>query len=379
MKGHDRLTTDGPLGFLAVPPAVGRKREEHNMSNNTEISTKTISWEKFEPSPKIPDGGYRMRGENDRFVIVQKAKSGGWQVSLRDSTTVLRTQRQQTLKVAKEIGEVMLKGSSTEVAVPEAAPVAEAVWSKEEAERFTQRIKLIAVSVRESIINLAELIDEAKAKKVHVTLGYPSWTAYLADVLGEEPLHLPADRRQEVVQFLSGEGMSTRAIAPVVGVSQRTVVKDIQVSTKDSPEPEVKAGRAPMPSSKIAAIRSHYEEATADESEAKPVTKPKTVTGRDGKTYSRKAKTVTETETKPVAQPKSVPINAFIHQLSAYVEDTVKSIGLTKDFCMNDKRWETADQGLAESINDLRDRLVASQEELQGAVNVLNTWLEYDV
>lgn len=42
----------------------------------------------------------------------------------------------------------------------------------------------------------------------------------------------------ELVGYLAGEGMSTRAIAPIVGASQRTVADDLQVSNSAHlPEP----------------------------------------------------------------------------------------------------------------------------------------------
>ena len=89
-----------------------------------------------------------------------------------------------------------------------------------QARRLTERIRLTAHSARESLTRLRDLVDEAQRAEVHVTLGYASWTAYLADVFGEEPMRLPRDQRQELVGYLAGEGMSTRAIAPIVGVSQ---------------------------------------------------------------------------------------------------------------------------------------------------------------
>lgn len=46
---------------------------------------------------------------------------------------------------------------------------------------------------------------------------------YLAEVLGEEPMRLARSERQEMIQMLSAKGMSTRAIAPIVGVSDRRV------------------------------------------------------------------------------------------------------------------------------------------------------------
>lgn len=98
------------------------------------------------------------------------------------------------------------------------------------ARRLTERIRLIAMTVGESIDKLKALVAEARASEAHIALGYVSWTAYLADVLGETPMRLERDVRQALVAELSEQGMSTRAIAPIVGVGVGTVHRDIEAS-----------------------------------------------------------------------------------------------------------------------------------------------------
>ena len=44
---------------------------------------------------------------------------------------------------------------------------------------------------------------------------------------GESPMRLDRDQRRELVAYLAGEGMSTRAIAPIVGASKDTVHRDL--------------------------------------------------------------------------------------------------------------------------------------------------------
>ena len=86
-------------------------------------------------------------------------------------------------------------------------------------------------------------------------LGFKSWTDYVADVVGKDMTKLPVDDRRQIVELLAGEGMSQRQIAAAVGVSQKTVDRDLdQVSHNDSPDDQV-------------------------------ITEPKPITGRDGKTY----------------------------------------------------------------------------------------------
>ena len=111
--------------------------------------------------------------------------------------------------------------------------------SASEAQRLTQRIKLVASSVRDSLAKLRDLVEEARGTDAWQVLGFHSWTAYLADTLGSEPMRLDREERQELVGYLAGEGLSTRAIAPIVGVSQMQVVRDVQkpAETNVSPAP----------------------------------------------------------------------------------------------------------------------------------------------
>jgi len=95
-----------------------------------------------------------------------------------------------------------------------------------EARRLTERIRYTALSVRDGVEKLQRLVAEAQSGQAHLALGYKSWTAYLAEVMGDEPLVLARDRRRDVVAWLAGEGMSTRAIGAVVGASVGTVHSD---------------------------------------------------------------------------------------------------------------------------------------------------------
>lgn len=156
------------------------------------------------------------------------------------------------------------------------AEVQQPMLSVDDARRLTERIRLTAHSARESIEKLHQLVDAAKAGNAHLALGYQSWTAYLSEVLGEEPLRLARDQRQELVGYLAGEGMSTRAIAPIVGVSQDTVVKDIARGERNlSPEPDPQEAAR----SAVAAAFAQRDEPAA----------PAKVTGLDGKSYTKPA------------------------------------------------------------------------------------------
>ncbi len=105
------------------------------------------------------------------------------------------------------------------------------------ARKLDGRIRVMAGSVRDQVQTLARLIEEAKAGEVHAVLGYPSWTAYIADVFSSAPLHLEREQRRELVGYLSGEGMSVRAIGQTVGADRNTVRSDLrQVGEFHPPE-----------------------------------------------------------------------------------------------------------------------------------------------
>ena len=85
------------------------------------------------------------------------------------------------------------------------------------------------------------LIEEARDKGIYKVLGFPSWPAYIADVVhAHMTTLLPADR-QQVVEVLSREGMSQRAIAEALDVNQATISQDQKqlmhdASVEDLPE-----------------------------------------------------------------------------------------------------------------------------------------------
>lgn len=105
------------------------------------------------------------------------------------------------------------------------------------ARRLTERIRLLATSVREQVDKLSALVDQARREEAWRVLGFPSWTAYLSDVLGGALPGLDREDRREVVALLAGQGMSVRAIAPVVDTSPATVARDLagQVSRDETP------------------------------------------------------------------------------------------------------------------------------------------------
>lgn len=141
------------------------------------------------------------------------------------------------------------------------------------ARRLTERIRLIAANVADNVEKLRALVAEAKEGNVHELLGYPSWTAYLKDVFGDEPLRLARDVRQELVAELAAQGMSTRAIAPIVGTSHMQVANDIH-----------ETGVKNFTTDSVVVIHVNAETGeVADEP-------PREIAGLDGKAYTAPAK-----------------------------------------------------------------------------------------
>jgi hypothetical protein len=153
------------------------------------------------------------------------------------------------------------------------------LYSKGEAQRLTDDIKSAAVAARRGLDRLASLVEEASKGNVWQILGYASWTAYLSATLGEMPLRLDKAERQEVVAMLSEQGLSTRAIAPIVGVSHMTVSNDLAPSGVQTftPDPDVETALAVIEDD-IVVAEMVYETSA-----------PRPVVGMDGKTYTQPA------------------------------------------------------------------------------------------
>ncbi len=104
-----------------------------------------------------------------------------------------------------------------------------------DARLLTKGIKSALSVVAEHIDSLTRTVRQAQASNVHGALGYPSWTAYVVAEFGDAPVRLDREHRQKLVTALSGEGMSARAIAPIVGASPATVKRDVAAGGSDEP------------------------------------------------------------------------------------------------------------------------------------------------
>lgn len=193
-----------------------------------------------------------------------------------------------------------------------------------DAERLATRIGLRLESMADSWSGALPLIREAIDREAFRALGYRSHGDFIADRFGNALSKLGMDLRREVTRELSDAGLSTRAIAPVVGVSQKTVVQDIQATRQVIPE--VSRDQAEVEGADtgpVAVDHATGEVIDAPRVEEHTVTeKTKVTTGIDGKQYKRPA---------PVA-PKRKPlidevrkareeIYSGLSRLQAVVED----------------------------------------------------------
>lgn len=169
------------------------------------------------------------------------------------------------------------------------------MMTRAEAERATERIRSALDRVSVAWGQLGERIAEAYQRRADLALGYASWAEYAAAEL--RPAEgLAADVRRQLVGLLSAEGMSTRAIAPTVGVTQRQVSTDVR--SNFSPDPQVVHAAPPAELTPSRTPPERIDPATGEVLDEEP----RPITGLDGKTYTRRETTTapTDSEEEPV-------------------------------------------------------------------------------
>lgn len=170
------------------------------------------------------------------------------------------------------------------------------------ARRLTMRIQLQLDALAGNVEQVIALIEQAKTENIHVHLGYPSWTAYVQAEFAGRLERLRRVERRPIVEILADSGMSTRAIAPIVGVSHMTVARDLEQVSHGVTPADV-AGLSEEDLDEILVMADATEDefevalssarADGDLSRENVVGKltSRTVTGTDGKTYSVPAPT----------------------------------------------------------------------------------------
>jgi hypothetical protein len=200
----------------------------------------------------------------------------------------------------------------------------EVAMSVDDARRITERLRLKVSHISEQLDGLRELIRQARDGRVWEVLGHTSWTAYVADVVGDQPMRLARDQRRELVTVLADEGMSTRAISMVVGVSQPTVVSDYRSGDQNLSPVAIDrvTGEILLEPADVALVAEVL------------VAQEKTVSGLDGKTYPR------PTLSPPRRKPITDDIDRCVFDLDRRVEILYR--------LMADKRWAINRAAIAE-------------------------------
>jgi len=237
-----------------------------------------------------------------------------------------------------------------------------------EAARLTTKIQLRLGMIADSIDAVLPMIEEAKNGNAHQALGYSSWTAYVADKFGGVLARLTKSERLPFVELLAGQGMSTRAIASVVGVSKDTVSRDLRAGVSDETpaEPIAAVGSAgfftdeaemrdafAMADATPDEFETALTEARADddlsrENVVSNVTAIKKIAGTDGKSYAR---------TKP-SKPRRRPLPGAYRDHGRTVRRSVESLS----WLHHDDRFPSNREAVRRSAAD--DLVYAANELL---------------
>lgn len=243
------------------------------------------------------------------------------------------------------------------------------------AERRAERITLRLEAIADNYAAVMPMIRESIEKQDHLALGYRSVGEYVADRFGGSLQRLGVEVRRAVVGELTAAGMSTRAIAPVVGVSHETVRSDLNAGVKYlTPAPEVSSAPVDGPAAEAvsdgevtgpalagtddAPDAIQPERASADTHTQAPA--PRTVTGIDGKTYTRP---------EPAAPRRSPLPDSFfraVHEAQRKVESLHRLV--------EDDRWPQNAEKVAAAhrndllrINDLLQQVINSLPEQESS------------
>jgi hypothetical protein len=123
------------------------------------------------------------------------------------------------------------KEGGKQVSMPGMQIVEHKAFTAAQARAITDRI-------RSAMGDLMGEIARAHLGQAWLALGYESWTDYVKGEFDYAPLALPRQERRAVTHLLRKQGMSTRAIAAVEGVSDSTVREDLSGARNRAPDDE---------------------------------------------------------------------------------------------------------------------------------------------
>jgi hypothetical protein len=107
------------------------------------------------------------------------------------------------------------------------------------AKQLDGRIQRMVDATVTHMDKLLALLEEAATGQIWGALGFPSWPAYVKNRVQGKISPTDREERKALVELMSGRGMSQRAIAGAVGVSQKTVDRDLATESNDSVDAEV--------------------------------------------------------------------------------------------------------------------------------------------
>lgn len=196
-----------------------------------------------------------------------------------------------------------------------------------DARRLTERIRTALDRVSTAWADLAERITEAYQRRADLALGYGSWSEY-AEAELKPSEGLAADVRRQLVGMLSAQGVGPRAIAPVVGVTDRRV-RQIRGEVEQGqggndfhpaePEPlDEYRGRV------LADAETNHKviKLTGPQSVADPT--PAKVVGLDGKAYARpepKPQASRRPALPPIVQSAGWDLNKAVDRIQRLADD----------------------------------------------------------
>lgn len=248
--------------------------------------------------------------------------------------------------------------------------------SREDAEQLDKRIRQAAGQFVADWVKFQGLIDDARRGQVHLTLGYPSWTAYVAEV-GQDLLSLPtanAEVRREVLEWLSRTGMSLRAIAQVAGLSKSTVGRELSAVPSGTPDASGSAEPQASANDLAQVSNSGHLDSGGNQSavpNGTPADEQKTV-GLDGKEYRKpkprrkpEPKTVDEkpADAAPAARAVQIP-TAYREIVGGFTRPIEDLFALTRD-----PRWAKAVQRFNLKDRDTLDRTIDGLQEFRARMN----------
>lgn len=220
----------------------------------------------------------------------------------------------------------------------------EIVTDTTDAERRALKISLRLDAIADNYEAVMPMIREALELGDHLALGYRSPGEYLRDRFGASLSRLPIPVRQAAVKELTDAGLSTRAIAPIFGVSHKTIVKDTQVVPEVPPEPIRESIRRGLDQASAGVtVRRDDLIVNHETGEILDAPEPRKVTGLDGKSYTRP---------EPKA-PRALPRRAISDQFFDAVFDMEQAIKRVHRLTEDDRWGQNAEKVAAKHRVDL--------------------------